>query len=267
MRGTRELERAADIDPRIRARRDEVARARIGRILRVARWTLIAAAVPALLFALTRSPGLDVDRIVVGGAHRTGVRAVAQASGVEFGDPLTDVDLQEAARRIERMPWVLDAVVERDLPDTVRIVVTERVAVAAARPSGAEAGTAFALLDDTGHVVGHATSPIGLPVVDVLDELPSPGTRLDASTAQVLAVAAALPPELGSEVGRLWAEDGSVVLTRRAGGTVRLGSADDLEEKVRALRTITAKVDLSCLDVLDLRVPSAPVVTRTDPCP
>lgn len=267
MRGLVQLDQhEPDIDPRIRARRAQVARDRLQRSLRVARWVAMAAAVPLLLFGLTRSPGLDVDRIEVGGAQRSGVRNVASASGITFGEPITDVDLHGAARRVEMLPWVLDAVVERHLPGTVRILVVEREAVAAARPDGVEPSTPFALLDATGHVVGHAVSPMGLPVVDVLDSLPDPGTRLPADTAQVLAVAAAMPQSIVSQIGRIWATDGEVRLARRAGGEVLVGGAENLDEKLLALETVLDQVDLSCLSVLDVRVASAPALTREEQC-
>jgi hypothetical protein len=50
------------------------------------------------------------------------------------------------------------------------------------------------------------------------------------------------------------------------GGRVELGDDRQLDLKVEAFRTVVARVDLRCLDTIDLRVPTHPVVTRITSC-
>lgn len=253
---------AQTIDPRMRERRADVRRAAGRRWLRRAGWAALVASVPALLFAVTRSPALDVDRIEVGGARRTDVLELVGTSGIGLGDPMTDLDLGTAAVRVARLPWVDDVVVDRDWPSTVRIVVTERTPVAALAAGEGR----WSLVDERSRVLAVVDDPGDLPVLVGLGELPAPGEALEPEDADVVAVAAALPSSLEEVVTEVAVVDGAVHLTSRDGGDVLLGGADELEAKLGALATMVAKVDLTCLQVLDLRVPSAPVLTRDPDC-
>ncbi len=47
---------------------------------------------------------------------------------------------------------------------------------------------------------------------------------------------------------------------------MRFGNTDRLTAKLRSLETVLARVDLSCLELLDLRAPTSPVLTRREPC-
>ncbi|MCI0346445.1 MAG: FtsQ-type POTRA domain-containing protein, partial [Chloroflexi bacterium] len=121
---------ALPIDPRIRARRIAVRRDEGRRRLR--RLLTLGGLVGALAFAglTTRTPLLDVDRIHVEGAQRTAVEAVLATTGIRRGDPLTDVDLERARAALVTLPWVADAEVTRSWSGTIRVRLTERVAVA-----------------------------------------------------------------------------------------------------------------------------------------
>jgi hypothetical protein len=44
---------------------------------------------------------------------------------------------------------------------------------------------------------------------------------------------------------------------------VRFGSVDDLDTKLMALATVLARVDLECLDSLNLAVADHPALTRS----
>ncbi len=259
------VERSAlAVDPRISQRRAEVRRDRGRRWLRRVAWLGGAVAVPALLFAVTRSPALDVDRIEVGGARRTGVLPVVDASGIDHGAPMTDLDLEAAARSVEELAWVDDAVLDRDWPGTVRIVLTERSPVAAAALDGR-----WALVDDGGRVLEVRSGHGHLPVLEGMPEVPAPGGSLGPDAADVLAVATALPGDLARDVVAVTVEDDGVHLTWRPGGDVLLGSARTLTGeggKIEALATMRERVDLTCMETLDLRVPSAPVLTRDPAC-
>ena len=68
---------------------------------------------------------LDVDRVRVTGTQHVTVAQVLAASGVHVHDHLLFVDTGAAARRIEQMPWVERASVQRDLPGTLKITIDE----------------------------------------------------------------------------------------------------------------------------------------------
>jgi hypothetical protein len=55
---------------------------------------------------------------------------------------------------------------------------------------------------------------------------------------------------------------GEIALKLDPRGIVRFGGADQVAAKVRAIETVLASLDTSDLAVLDVRLPSSPVLTR-----
>jgi hypothetical protein len=51
-------------------------------------------------------------------------------------------------------------------------------------------------------------------------------------------------------------------VTLTSGVLVRFGALDDLDEKLVAVATALARVDMRCADVLDVKVPGSPTVSR-----
>lgn len=82
------------------------------------------------LMRATASAGLAVNAVYVHGrrlTHRADLRA---ALGTARGAPILALDPARVRARIERLPWVARAAVERDLPDVVRISLRERTPMA-----------------------------------------------------------------------------------------------------------------------------------------
>ncbi len=254
------------IDPRIRARRIAVRRDRGRR--RLHRFTVagMVAALAAALVAIALSPLVDVDEVRVTGADRSGRGVVVAATGIERGEPLVTLDAAAAEASVERLPWVEDATVRRSWPGAVTVDVVERRAVAAVlAPSGDE----VALVDADGRVL--AAVPLegaGAVLVAGLPAPGPPGTRLaDDDAGPALAVATALPAALQERVERVVVADGGrlelqVAVPDADPATVVLGDASLLPEKLVALATLLASVDLTDVATIDLRVPRAPALTR-----
>ena len=251
------------IDPRIRQRRIAVRREEGRRRLRL----LVAGATVTVTvlggWGATRSPLLDVDGIDVEGASRTSREELVAASAIRFGQAMVDVDEEGAARSIADLPWVSSASVERRWPDSVVIEVVEREPVAAA-PA---AGDGWALVDATGQVLAILTSaPSNLLALDGIAPAGPPGSLLGGSAAELLAVAAAVPADLRPRVAAVQAgAEGGVELRLQPEGTVRLGPAQQLDEKFRAALTVLGQVDTRALATLDVRIPESPVLTRLNP--
>jgi cell division septal protein FtsQ len=95
------------------------------------------------------------------------------------------------------------------------------------------------------------------------------GTSLPLDAGPSLATAVALSPALLGQVAAIAADGardaqaGDVALQLRSGAFVRLGSIDGLPEKLRAVATVLAQVDLHNLVALDVRVPQSPTVRRS----
>lgn len=249
------------IDPRIRERRIEVHRRERRRRLAVLAGAVTVTLVAGGAWGASRSPLLDVDRVEVAGTVRSDTAEVQRASGVHRGQPLVDVDVDEAAGRAERLPWVLRARVRRDWGGTVSIQVTEREPVAAAR-----SGEGWALVDADGRVLEAAPAPpAGLPAAVAASPVGPPGSRLAAGWAAVLEVARTAPPRLLERVTAIVEVEGTgVELALLTGGTVRIGPPEQLQEKFTAIETVLGQVDTRDLAVLDVRIPRTPVLTRRE---
>jgi len=78
------------------------------------------------VLALSAQAGLAVNDVVVQGRGRTSGDAILAALGAARGTPMLAVSPSVAKTRLEALPWIRAASVERILPDTLYVQVTER---------------------------------------------------------------------------------------------------------------------------------------------
>ena len=95
-----------------------------GRLEAAAGWT------EDRLVDLTAAAGFRVEDVEVGGRVETDSKALLEALDLKRGDPLLAFNPQAARERVEALPWVASAAVQRMLPDTVRVVIVERRPIA-----------------------------------------------------------------------------------------------------------------------------------------
>jgi cell division protein FtsQ len=86
--------------------------------------------------ALSRHAGFTVSEVLVEGRTRTSQKEVRDALEVNRGAAILDFDLAAARARLEALPWVRDAVVERRLPDAIFVQLAERQPIARIREKG-----------------------------------------------------------------------------------------------------------------------------------
>ncbi|MBT7944160.1 MAG: FtsQ-type POTRA domain-containing protein [Alphaproteobacteria bacterium] len=103
------------------------------------RWAVIAA---------STKMGFKVDEILVIGRNETKQKELLSAVRLARGAPILAFDLEAAQKRVEALPWVRKASVERMLPDTVLLNVEEREPLVLWQHKGA-----FALIDTDGEVI------------------------------------------------------------------------------------------------------------------
>jgi cell division protein FtsQ len=140
------------------------------RLLKPAAWTAAAAIFSTLLVVVfhsaaprstgsltsvreriglaTAASGLRVTDIVIEGRANTPEPLLWAAIGVNKGDPILGFSLEETRARIETIPWVEHATVERRLPGTLVVNLQERRPFAVWQNQGK-----FVLVDRTGQVV------------------------------------------------------------------------------------------------------------------
>lgn len=75
---------------------------------------------------LTANAGMRITDIVIEGRANTPEPLLRAALGVSKGDPIIGFSLEQARTRIERLPWVAHATVERRLPGTIVVALSER---------------------------------------------------------------------------------------------------------------------------------------------
>lgn len=91
---------------------------------------------------------LTVHRVEVEGRERVERQAILTALGAGLGAPILSVDLDTAKARLEAIPWVHSAAVERRLPDEIYIRLVERQPLAIWQHH-----RKFDLIDDDGAVI------------------------------------------------------------------------------------------------------------------
>ena len=79
---------------------------------------------------LTQKAHFSIRDITVEGRKQSGKDEVFDALGTERGAAILDFDTKAAAARLGKLPWVETATVQRRLPDTIAVVLTERVPLA-----------------------------------------------------------------------------------------------------------------------------------------
>jgi cell division protein FtsQ len=125
-------------------------------IIAAAGWAVWAKQVPhragevigAGLVGFTRTLGFRVDDVFVIGRKATSREKLLEAIAVGRGDPLFGVDLEETRRRVLALPWVRAVSVQRQLPDTLVVRLSERWPLAVWQHQGR-----FAVIDQEGETI------------------------------------------------------------------------------------------------------------------
>jgi cell division protein FtsQ len=92
--------------------------------------------------------GFVVEDVVLEGRVYASLRSVIAAADLRRGDSMFGFDPDVVQERLTALPWIQHATVERRLPDTVRIRITERRPAALWQRQGV-----LSLVDDDGTVI------------------------------------------------------------------------------------------------------------------
>lgn len=175
---------------------------------------------------------LAVKQVQVIGNDQLSVETVRAAAGDLEGEQLARLELSALETRIQALAEVRDAEVTRHWPDTVRIEIEERVAIAVV-----EIGNELRGLDADGVVFDrYRQPPADLPRVDT-----APAAGRDA-LREAAAVVAALPTDIARKVDHVEvATVDQVSLVLRDERTVIWGSADESDLKAEVLATLLSR--------------------------
>lgn len=195
------------------------------------------------------SSALTVSHVRVEGARVLDAPEVRAAASVPNGIPLARVDVDAVAARVQGLAPVAEVDVSRSWPDTVRVAVTERVAVAVvAREDG------YRGVDGNGVLFrDYAGRPDALPVLRTRAD-----TRAEA-LEEAASVVVALPPDLEERLDHVEvATVDAITLHLEDGRSVFWGSAEQSEDKARVTEAILGQPGRA----YDVSVPGQPTLRR-----
>jgi len=244
-----------------------------------------------LAFASTQSALLDVDEVRIVGAERVSAEYLRAAAGVELGTPILGLDTDEIEERLSLLPEVRTVSAATSWRGVVTVEIIERLPVARLdSPDGtvvvASDGLVLSVIDRRVEPadptlaqdpdLGQEATEVDLaplpPDIAALPEIAGAmfvterGEQIPEVLNDALTVATELPGDIASITERIDITVDSLVLSTPGGGAISLGDARDLDEKFEAVRAFLAQVDLSCLETLNVRAPSAPVIRRAAGC-
>jgi len=252
--------RAVATADRFVGRRREIRREQGARRLRIVVALTAVSLLAVIAIGTLNSELADVDAITVVGNSRTSTEEITAATGITLGRPLLDLDLPTSQRQVERLPWIAAVNIDRRLDGQVVVRVMEREPVAVLPTD-----RGFVLIDDTGFQLENVTDhPDGFVPVQGLVATGQPGEYAPQRATLVLNVLRGMTPAIRSEVDRLSVEADELVIELTHGGRALLGDSSQLGKKIQSLETVLARVDLKCVSVIDLRVPSAAAVRRSE---
>jgi len=248
------VERSPLMDPRLRARRIEVARGRGRRRLRGLVGLIVVLVLVAAALVVSRSALFSVQRIDVRGTSSSEASAVRKAVGVGSGESLVWVDADRVVRQVEALAWVDTASIKKVWPHTLVATVTPRTPVAiASGPRGP------VLIDASGMALAPAGASRDVPDLDL--DGAAVGDRVPQKFRPALVALAALPRDLSERVDTMSVDADGIGLELDGGIEVRFGDGNRVRAKAIALRALLDQADGSDIARIDVRVPSAPSLT------
>ena len=210
-------------------------RIQVQRVLRVARnvtLLLMALAVGTWIYRRTQSDiRFAVKSVELSGVVHTPRADVEKLTSRYTGTNLFQLDISEVQRDLGAISWIRRIDIEKKLPDTLRIRVTERVPVALAR-----VGSEIRYVDETGAAFADLSPAVGnadLPLITEASE------KDMARCVELIAEIRKSDPELFARISevRPIAPEGYALFDRELGAFVYV-TRQELSAKWRTLHAI-----------------------------
>lgn len=203
------------------------------------------------LGAMTAASGLRVTDVVIEGRANTPEPLLRAAIGISKGDPILGFSLEETRQRIESIPWVEHATVERRLPGTVVVNLQERRPFAIWQNQGK-----FVLVDRNGQIVTNqdVTEFRRLPLIVGLGAPTAAAELLDALQERpALAEKVAASVRVGERRWNLRMTNGTDVMLPEGHVIVALDRLVELQRDHAVLDRPLAAIDMRLGDRLVFR--------------
>ena len=227
-----------------------------------------AAAVGDSLIAASAEVGFAVNDVLVEGRTETDRDAMQRVLGVQRGDPIMAINLAEAKERLEGLPWVSSAAVERRLPDILYVRLTERQPMAIWQHD-----RKFTVIDREGRPLADATELArrGNERIETLPQVV--GANAPAQVPKLLAALDKVPSVRDKVTAAVWISDrrwdlklnnGVVVKLPEGGMTTALRQLAELDASGRVLDRDVVAIDLRQPDRAVLQTSATAVLPWTE---
>jgi cell division protein FtsQ len=202
---------------------------------------------------------LRVQTITLDGRQNTPEPLLRAALGVNVGDPILGFSVEAARQRIESLSWVAHVAVERRLPGTIYVAMTERRPFAIWQTQGK-----FVLIDRNGEtvtnedvaafgelplVVGTGAPPFAAALLDQLAQVPDIRDRVAAMV------------RVGERRWNLQLKNGLIVMLPEGHESVALAKLHDLQTSQALLDRPLISIDMRLPDRLAVRTKQGVSVT------
>ncbi|HET6351898.1 MAG TPA: FtsQ-type POTRA domain-containing protein [Coriobacteriia bacterium] len=231
-------------------------------VIRLRRNALVVAAVAVVVLlcwgavSLYNAPIFTIKTVTVSGNHHLGEADTLRLAAVPADSTLVKVPRSAIRRRLMASPWVRDARVDRDFPQTLRIRLFER------KPSVIvdQGGAKLWIVSADGYWLGkRSAEETGLVQVTGLPKLPVKTGR-KASSREVLnavSIVERLSPELRAQVVSIAAPSiDKTALRTDKDVEIFIGEATEMAKKDRVAREILKRHPKAVY--INVRVPDDP---------
>ncbi|MBI3004024.1 MAG: FtsQ-type POTRA domain-containing protein [Ignavibacteriales bacterium] len=229
-------------------------------------WALLVMTLGLIAFSNYWKSSLKLKEIVIEGTRIVDKNELLQLSQVQTGTLLYDVDLTAVQKNVLSHHYVKDVTVERNLPSSIRVSITERLPLALVN------GSEIKYLDEEGVVLPHSVSK-ALFDLPVLSGVPASvtmklGSRIGNQDVQealsILSTAKLVSRELFHLISEVQIRRGDIVLYSAEWGVPIIFGRGEAPAKLVRLETfwneIVRERGAQNLQYVDLRYDDQVVV-------
>ena len=199
-----------------------------------------------------------VKTIELEGVKHTPMAALSVATDRYKGLNLFQIDIDRVQRDLGSLGWVSRIAIEKKVPDTLRIKITERAPVALVR-----SGDRLLYVDAAGVGFAELSPSVGNDDLPIITD--AHGAELQR-TVNLLGHLRANDRELYSRISEVWpiAPRGFALFDRDLGAVV-YANADDISDKYRSLYAILQSENDPKIEYADLRFANRVIVKQVEP--
>ena len=229
------------------ARKTEAQIKRMSRIKFVTKIILLIAVIIGLLIFLMLSPIFNIKNIVVEKNEQIESEQIISLSNIQKDTNIFKVSNQDTIAKIKENPYVKSVAIKRKLPDTVKLVITERKTKFVL-----EYGSSYAYIDNQGYILEiSANKKEGVPKVtgyETAQENILPGNKLcDNDLEKISTVLKIIYSAKSAEIDNIITtiniadENNFSLYLESEGKTAYLGNCTSLDTRMLYVKVIMEK--------------------------